>query len=73
MGRMIRDDRLGIVIANGDVTGGRQALLWARNHPDELRSMGENAARVLRERFTLRQAARAYYDLIAQPSPSSSP
>lgn len=73
MARMIRDDRLGIVIANGDVTGGRQALLWARNHPDELRRMGENAVRVLRERFTLRQAARSYYDLIAQPNRPSPP
>ncbi|MSU35337.1 MAG: glycosyltransferase WbuB [Pedosphaera sp.] len=73
MGRMIRDDHLGIVIANGDVTGGREALLWARNHPNELRCMGANAARVLRERFTLRQAAQAYHDLITQICRASSP
>jgi glycosyltransferase involved in cell wall biosynthesis len=65
MARMIREQEIGFVIANGDVPGGRQVLLEARANPARLERMGANAARYLRENFTLAQAARAYFDTIS--------
>jgi glycosyltransferase involved in cell wall biosynthesis len=65
MARMIREQEIGFVIANGDVAGGRQVLLEARANPARLERMGANAARYLRENFTLAQAARAYFDTIS--------
>jgi hypothetical protein len=64
MARMIRDEDIGWVIANTDIEAGRRALLEARANPQRVSSMGRNAARLLREKFTLSQAADAYYNLI---------
>ena len=68
MARMIREQEIGFVIANGDVAAGRQVLLEARANPARLQRMGENASRCLRERFTLAQAAKAYYEIISSTS-----
>jgi glycosyltransferase involved in cell wall biosynthesis len=68
MARMIREQEIGFVVANGDVEAGRKVLLEARSNPARLRRLGENAARYLREHFTLAQAAQAYFDLISTTS-----
>lgn len=68
MARMIRDQEIGFVIANGDVTAGREILLEARAKPGRLQQMGENASRYLRDHFTLAQAAKAYFDIISSTS-----
>lgn len=68
MARMIREHELGWVVANGDVAAGRQALLEAQADPARVARMGANAARLLREKFTLALAADAYYKLIQQHS-----
>jgi len=65
MARMIREQQIGFVVANGDVAAARQALLQANGEPGLLRRMGENAARFLKERLTLAQAAEAYFELIS--------
>ena len=65
MARMIREQQIGFVVANGDVAAARQALLQANAEPGLLRRMGENAARFLKERLTLAQAAEAYFELIS--------
>lgn len=69
MARMIRDEELGFVVPNGDLAAGRRALLEAKAHPDRVRRMGENAARYLREHFTLAQAAAAYFEIISEHVP----
>ena len=68
MARMICEQEIGFVIANGDVAAGRQVLLEARANPARLRRMGENASRYLREHFTLAQAAKAYFEIISTTS-----
>ena len=68
MARMIREQEIGFVIANGDVAAGRQVLLEAKANPARLQRMGENASRYLREHFTLAQAAKAYFDIISSTS-----
>jgi glycosyltransferase involved in cell wall biosynthesis len=65
IGRMIRQSRLGFVVANGDVAAARRVLLTARADPDRLERMGQNAARCLRDHFTLAQAADSYFQLIS--------
>jgi glycosyltransferase involved in cell wall biosynthesis len=65
MARMIREQEIGFVIANGDMAAGRQVLLEARANPALLERMGANASRYLRENFTLARAARAYFDTIS--------
>jgi glycosyltransferase involved in cell wall biosynthesis len=69
MGRMIREHELGWVVANGDIEGGHQAVLEAQADKRRVARMGENAARLLRERFTLAQAADAYWALITGHAP----
>jgi glycosyltransferase involved in cell wall biosynthesis len=64
MARMIREHELGFVVSNGDVSEGRRVLLAAKADPERVRRMGENAARLLREKFTLAKAAEAYYSLL---------
>ena len=64
LARMIRDFDIGIVVPNGDIAGGQRALREIAAQPDRVRQMGENAARVLRERFTLAQAARGYFEIL---------
>jgi glycosyltransferase involved in cell wall biosynthesis len=64
MARMIRQCELGWVVANGDIEGGRRALLQALASPERVARMGANAARLLREKFTLDQAANAYVEII---------
>lgn len=64
MARMIRDHELGVVVANGDVEGGRKVLLELSRQPERVRRMGANAQRVLKERFTLAQAAAEYFDML---------
>lgn len=66
MARMIRDHDLGWVVSNGDVEGGRRALLEAQSNPGRVAAMGANAARLLRERFTLALAADGYHQLIQE-------
>lgn len=66
MARMIREHRIGYVVANGDADAGVDALRHARDHREEVDAMGARAAHLLRERFTLRQAAEAYAALIRQ-------
>jgi len=68
MARMIREHDLGWVVANGDIEGGRRALLEAQADPERVARMGTNAARLLREKFTLALAADAYHKLIKQHS-----
>jgi glycosyltransferase involved in cell wall biosynthesis len=65
MARMILEHDLGWVVANGDVAGGRRAVLEAVSDPSRLTRMGMNASRYLRARFTLAQAADAYYQLVS--------
>jgi glycosyltransferase involved in cell wall biosynthesis len=65
MARMIREQEIGYVIANGDVAAGRRALLDAKANPARLHHMGRNASRYLREHFTLAQAAGAYLKIIS--------
>ncbi len=65
MARMIREQEIGFVIANGDVASGWEVLLDAKANPARLQRMGENAASYLRAHFTLSQAARAYYDILS--------
>jgi len=69
MARMIREQELGFVVPNGDLMAGRLALLEARANPDRIRRMGEKAARHLRKRFTLAQAATAYFRIIVEHLP----
>jgi glycosyltransferase involved in cell wall biosynthesis len=64
MGRMIREQQLGFVVANGDVATARRVLLEAKASPARLREMGENASRYLRKHLTLARAADAYFDVI---------
>lgn len=64
MARMILEHELGWVVPNGDIEGGRRSLLEAFSDPSRVARMGENGARLLRERFTLAKAAHAYYQLI---------
>jgi glycosyltransferase involved in cell wall biosynthesis len=64
MAQMIRDEDIGWVIDNTDIEAGRRALLEAQANPQRVSSMGRNASRLLREKFTLSQAADAYYNLI---------
>lgn len=66
MARMIREHEIGFVVPNGDLAEGRRILLAARDDPDQIRRMGENAARLLRENFTLAKAAKSYYSLLTQ-------
>ena len=65
MARMIREYDIGWIVANRDVEAGRQALLEAQGNPQRVTSMGLNASRLLRNKFTLAQAADAYHALIA--------
>jgi glycosyltransferase involved in cell wall biosynthesis len=48
--RIVREHRCGIVVDPDDPEAIRQAILWARDHRDALREMGERARRV-GERF----------------------
>lgn len=64
MARMILQHELGWVVANGDIAAGRRALLEALADCPRLARMGANALLLLRQRFTLAQAADAYYSLI---------
>jgi glycosyltransferase involved in cell wall biosynthesis len=66
MGRMIREHELGWVVANGDIEGGRRALLEALADSDRVACMGAKAAHHLQKNFTLKQAAEAYYDLLTE-------
>ncbi|MFI5106267.1 MAG: TonB-dependent receptor domain-containing protein, partial [Terriglobales bacterium] len=61
MAQMILEHHLGWVVTNGDIEGGRRALLEAFADRARVAEMGVNAARLLRERFTLARAADAYY------------
>jgi glycosyltransferase involved in cell wall biosynthesis len=65
MGRMIVEQQIGFVVANGDVAEARKILLKAKSDPEMLRRMGENASRCLRENFTLAKAAKAYLEVIS--------
>jgi glycosyltransferase involved in cell wall biosynthesis len=65
MARMIREQEIGFVIANGDVASGREVLLDAKANRARLQHMGENASRYLRDHFTLAQASKAYFDIIS--------
>jgi glycosyltransferase involved in cell wall biosynthesis len=64
MARMIRELRIGFVVANGDVAGVRRVLAEVRANPELMRLMGEKACGHLREHLTLQQAAQAYFHLI---------
>jgi len=64
MARMILQHQLGWVIRNGDIAGGRRALLEAVSDRPRVARMGANASRLLRERLTLAKAAEAYHELI---------
>jgi len=44
--RIVREHQCGIVVDPGDPEAIRQAILWARDHQDALRQMGERARRV---------------------------
>lgn len=66
MARMIREHELGWVMGNGDIEAGRQMLLKALADPAEVKRRGANAARLLREKFTLAQAADAYLNLVGR-------
>ena len=66
MARMIREHELGFVVPNGDLAEGRRVLLAAKADPERVRRMGDNAAKHLREHFTLAKAAKAYYSLLSQ-------
>lgn len=66
MARMIREHELGFVVPNDDLAEGRRVLLAAQADPARVLRMGQNAARHLREHFTLAQAAQAYYPLLTK-------
>jgi glycosyltransferase involved in cell wall biosynthesis len=72
MARMIREQEIGFVIANGDVAAGREALLDAKANPARLQQMGKNASQYLRRHFTLAQAASAYFDVISSTAKGAS-
>jgi glycosyltransferase involved in cell wall biosynthesis len=65
IGRMIREQDLGFVVANGDVTTARRVLFEAKADPARLQRMGQNASCFLRKHFTLAQAADAYFEIIS--------
>jgi glycosyltransferase involved in cell wall biosynthesis len=69
MARMIRDEQLGFVIPNGDLAAGRRTLLSARDNPDSVDLMGQNASRHLRAHFTLGRAAAAYLKIVSEQLP----
>jgi glycosyltransferase involved in cell wall biosynthesis len=64
MARMIREQEIGFVIANGDLAAGRKVLLEAKANPARLQQMGQNASRYLRQHLTLAQATKGYLNLI---------
>ena len=64
MAQMIKRENLGFVIANGNVGRGREVLLHARDNPDLVKAMAENASRHLRNHFTLAKASAAYHQII---------
>ena len=73
MAEMIRRYETGFVVPNGNVAEARRVMLHAMRNPELLARMGANAARLLREKFTLASAVEAYYRLITEnmTSPSS--
>src|SRR5260370_17956742 len=64
MARMIREQEIGFVVANGDIAGARRVLVEANADRARLEWMGANASRYLREHFTLDRAVRAYLEII---------
>ena len=68
---MIREADIGFVVANGDLASARSALWEAREDPGRLKRMGENAARLLRDHFSLAQASSEYLQVILEHMPPS--
>jgi nucleoside-diphosphate-sugar epimerase len=68
MARMIHQQQIGFVVANGDVAGARRILMEAKANPELLRAMGQKATRYLHEHLSLAQAAQGYFDLICLES-----
>jgi glycosyltransferase involved in cell wall biosynthesis len=64
MARMIREQHIGFVVANGDVGTARQVLLEAKAAPEKLHEMGKKASSYLRKHLTLARAADAYFEVI---------
>lgn len=73
MARMIREHDIGWVVPNGDIAEGRRVLLEAQSNPVAMREKGHRAVQLLRERFTLQQAADQYCRLIAGGGDSVAP
>ncbi len=66
MARMLVEQGLGFVVANGQPERGAEVILQAARDASELAAMGRNARRYLDEHFTLRSAAQRYFDLITK-------
>jgi glycosyltransferase involved in cell wall biosynthesis len=51
LGELVKDGVTGLLIEPGNATRLADGMRWAVNHPEEMRSMGENAHRLYESRF----------------------
>jgi len=63
VGEVITDDRSGLLVAPGDAGELSRRILWALEHPGEMRALAERALGVVRERFSAEGMAGAMADL----------
>jgi glycosyltransferase involved in cell wall biosynthesis len=68
MARMIKEQDLGYVVANGDAASGAEMIRDALSDPAAMARKGRNSHRYLLNHFTLARAAEQYIDLISQTS-----
>lgn len=62
--RIVRQHQCGIVVDPGDPEAIRQAILWARDHPDALREMGRRA-RAASQQFDRETLAKEFERILA--------
>ena len=64
--QMIREENCGMVIKPGDVEGLKKAILTFFNSREKLDIMGRNARKAIDNKYNIKQAALAYYELIKE-------
>lgn len=59
----VAKEKVGLVVAHGDVEGWRRAVNFLIDHPDEARKMGERGKKLIKEQFNYRAFS---HEVIAQ-------
>ena len=61
---IIKEEQCGYLVKPKDIPGLKSAILYAKNHSDETKTLGENGLIAIKKKYSLHQAITSYYNEI---------